>query len=280
MTEFIFPEINNNISPEIIKKNKSFDLSRISLKKKPTNKINPFQNNIFQLKQKGLDTTNEQIEQLNTLDEKINKKKIKLGKIKVNCIKSMILHQQQIPGSWIIKSNYKNLLSKVLKDPKILNYALFNKNNIKKCSSNFTLTEKECNDLLKNLPKEPLFISYTNPSYNQNKNNFINRKNFSQNIKFKGKLDLNKFNIDNSKNLYKNKKQISCVFTAGNIENRYNVDEWKNIKENNYEKEDSLMMTSLNSNTKKYNNNFNSEKNDKTRLKIRINKNLILPKII
>ena len=75
MTEFIFPEINNNISPEIIKKNKSFDLSRISLKKKPINKINPFQNNIFQLKQKGLDTTNEQIELLNTLDEKINKKK-------------------------------------------------------------------------------------------------------------------------------------------------------------------------------------------------------------
>ena len=151
------------------------------------------QKNIFHDMENGQNL--DELEQVYNENLIFLKGKNELLKKQTECLKSMILHHKNIPERWIIQKNYKYLISRAMKDPMVLSYAIFSKDIYKKRSTSISL---DINDIKKQFslsPKEPKFVSYINP-YSRNSNesmkkhklrieygyNIKNRKDKGQNI--------------------------------------------------------------------------------------------------
>ena len=104
------------------------------------------------------------LEQVDTVITKLSKKRFDLENTKIDCIKSMILNNKHIPEKWIMKSNYKDLLSKAMEDDIVLDYAIACKD-IHKKRAGYDDVDEDTKYLhyIKSLPKEKKFISYINP---------------------------------------------------------------------------------------------------------------------
>ena len=273
------------------KKNKNhFNISNYKLEDKNANLCKKYfykpnldqkHKNIFHELENGQNL--DELEQVYNENIVFKKGKNQLLSKKINCIKSMILHHKDIPEKWIIKHNYRNILSKVMKDPIVLSYAIFSKDYYKQRSSSMSIDDDEIKRYLSLSPKEPKFISYINPysrNFNESSKKHIIRKEYGYNLKKrknKGQNiyilktesnDIKRFN----KNLYINididkEQELPNIF--GNAKEVGNTDDNKKTEDKN----DLTMMTSLYYDENKLNErkqndekskNYNIESKDKT----------------
>ena len=123
--------------------------------------LSPKKVNIFQLMENGL-ANEDELEQVDNVCIKALNHKKELKQRKIECLKSMIYHHKQIPESWIIQSNYKDMLSQAMSDPIVLSNAIEYKEIFKKRSTSVSIADSEIKNLKKKIP-EPKFISYINP---------------------------------------------------------------------------------------------------------------------
>lgn len=110
--------------------------------------------------------TNEKsvLEQVDSTITKLTKKRTDLDNTKIECIKSMILSNKKIPEKWIMKPNYKSLLTSVMQDDIVLNYAIECKDiHKKRAGYDDDDDDTKYEKYMKSLPKEKRFISYINP---------------------------------------------------------------------------------------------------------------------
>ena len=143
---------------------------KLSLDKIPSKKLSLCQKYFYmdQSKQKinYIKFNNEKspLEQVDTIITKLSKKRNDLENTKIDCIKSMILNNKHIPEKWIMKYNYKDLLSKAMKDEIVLDYAIACKDIHKKRAGYDDIDDDtKYINYIKSLPKEKKFISYINP---------------------------------------------------------------------------------------------------------------------
>ena len=232
--------------------------------------------NIFQLMENGL-STQEHLEQVDNICTKVLNKKNELEKMKIDCLKSMILHHKQIPEDWIMKSDYKDLLNKVMSDPIVLSYAIFSKDIYKKRSTSQSIDISEAEKYLHTSTTEPKFISFINPySRNYSDSNKKHRlmRDYCYNVKNKKNKRLKNIIIKRNNNeLMDKNKYLKTEVTKDNLPCIYpNIKDTTNSDDKD-SKEDNLMMTSLyydennltkdktdKINNEKENNKLNSEK--------------------
>ena len=110
--------------------------------------------------------TNEKsvLEQVDSTITKLTKKRTDLDNTKIECIKSMILSNKKIPEKWIMKPNYKSLLTSAMQDDIVLNYAIECKDiHKKRAGYDDDDDDTKYEKYMKSLPKEKRFISYINP---------------------------------------------------------------------------------------------------------------------
>lgn len=183
------------------------------------------------------------LEQVDTVITKLTKKRNDLENTKIDCIKSMILNNKHIPEKWIMKSNYKDLLSKAMSDEIVLNYAIKCKDIHKKRAGHDDQDDDtKYENYIKSLPKEKKFISYINPfsrnytDSNQKKNLMkeYDKKYFKKFYKLP-KIKNNKYlSVDTEKNSNENTEK-----------NKFLMNNYKSsLTEANDTKND-LMVTSL-----------------------------------
>ena len=237
------------------------------------------QKNIFHDMENGQNL--DELEQVYNENLIFLKGKNELLKKQTECLKSMILHHKNIPERWIIQKNYKYLISRAMKDPMVLSYAIFSKDIYKKRSTSISL---DINDIKKQFslsPKEPKFVSYINP-YSRNSNesmkkhklrieygyNIKNRKDKGQNI-YTIQTESNERKIL-KKNIYSNteqnkEKELPNIFVNKKL--MKNKEDDKKTEDKN----ELTMMTSLyydenklyeNKEKNKENNNKNEDKNN------------------
>ena len=104
------------------------------------------------------------LEQVDTVITKLSQKRNNLENTKIDCLKSMILNNKPIPEKWIMKPNYKDLLSKAMNDEMVLDYAIACKDLHKKRAGYDDIDDDtKYLNYIKSLPKEKKFISYINP---------------------------------------------------------------------------------------------------------------------
>ena len=212
---------------------------RINLCKKyfymdqPKNKITLIKNN----NEKNV------LEQVDTVMTKLSQKREDLEYAKIDCIKSMILSNKKIPEKWIMKSNYKDLLSKAMSDELVLNYAIKCKDiHKKRAGYDDQDDDKKYENYIKSLPKEKKFISYINP-YSRNYTDSNQKKNL---MKEYDKKYFKKFyklpKIKNNKYQRFDTEKNNCE----NIDkNKFLMNNYKySLTEGNDTKND-LMVTSL-----------------------------------
>ena len=158
------------------------------------------------------------LEQVDTVITKLSKKHNDLENTKIDCIKSMILNNKPIPEKWIMKYNYKDLLSKAMKDEIVLDYAIACKDIHKKRAGYDDIDDDtKYKNYIKSLPKEKKFISYINP-YSRNYSDSNKKKNLMKEYDKKHFKKSYKFPI------------ISCS------NNNYKKEENENYKEDEYKK--------------------------------------------
>ena len=229
---------------------------KIDLCKKYFYKLNlsPKRCNIFELMKNGLANQDELDTVNNACTSHLNYKNL-LEKKQIETLKSMILHHKQIPERWIIQSNYKDLLNKVMSDPIVLSYAILSKDIFKKRSTSISIDSIEVEKNMKSNISAPKFISYINP----------HSRNYHDSIEKHKLMREYCYNIKNKKNkVQQNEKNTKTL----NSENE-NEDDKKNDNKRNYylsteatkeyllpciypnknkkkdDKDETLMMTSL-----------------------------------
>ena len=255
--------------------------------------LSPKISNIFQLMESGL-SNHDDLEQVDNICTKALNKKNELEKKKIDCLKSMILHHKQIPEKWIIKSNYKDLLNKVMSDSIVLSYAIVSKDIYKKRSTSLQIDISDSEKYLETSSTEPKFISYINP-YSRNYADSLRKhklmRDYCYNIKNKKNRKLENIIKQRNNNNLKNNIYLKTEAPKKNIFPCI----YPNIKDSNSQDKDikeDFMMTSLyydeNNITKDKNDKINKEKeNDKENNELNSeennnsnNKNLELPLII
>ena len=185
------------------------------------------------------------LEQVDNTITKLTKKRSDLDNTRIECIKSMILSNKKIPEKWIMKPNYKELLTSAMSDEIVLNYAIICKDIHKKRAGYDDLDDdSRYENYLKSLPKEKRFISYVNP-YSRNYADSDKKKNLMKEYdkkyfkKFYKLPNIIANNIyirdDSSKN--SNRDNIKKNKNYG-INKRYNLTDDKETKND-------LMVTSL-----------------------------------
>ena len=107
------------------------------------------------------------LEQVDYVVTQFEQKKTELNKKKLDCIKSMILNNKNIPEKWIMKPNYKKLLNEAMEDEIVLNYAILCQDKYKKTAGMDQSDDERYLNYIKSLPPEKKFISYINP-YSRN----------------------------------------------------------------------------------------------------------------
>ena len=215
------------------------------------------------------------LEQVDYVVTQFEHKKTELNKKKLDCIKSMILNNKNIPEKWIMKPNYKKLLNEAMEDEIVLNYAILCQDKYKKTAGMDQSDDERYLNYIKSLPPEKKFISYINP-YSRNyldspiKKQIMN--NYCLSIKrdnkiFKRNKNININELDSSEKngkLYKKLTHDKISNSIGNIskeknklpiinkKNKINIEEKNSkkqneINENNKKNEtkDELMVTSL-----------------------------------
>ena len=238
--------------------------------------LSPKKVNIFQLMKNGLANEDELEAVDNACLRSLNCKN-ELEKKKIDCLKSMILHHKQIPEQWIIQSNYKDLLNKVMSDPIILSYAIFSKDMFKKRSTSVSLDINEIKTISEDNSMGPKFISYINP-YSKNYSDSIEKhklmREYCYNIKHKKNRvyqNINNYksiNLTENSSTLNNKDNIKVIHylntestKANKLPNIFPNVKLKKVKKNKKnekddkgekggkeekdEKEDTFMMTSL-----------------------------------
>ena len=187
-------------------------------------------------------------EDIDLLNNKINKNKKQLSKLKINSIKSIIINQNKIPQKWIEKKNYKMLLNKVINP----NFVKFAQNYIEHNDIN---KKKEDLIMIKKMTeiKTPLFSTLTkqnNYKKNISKENSLNKinknKNFGKSLnKILSYQGLNTESVNNYKNnninrIMGNKNKLRSIPTEFNIitnnYNNFDNEIYINIKENSLKK--------------------------------------------
>ena len=242
------------------------------------------------------------LEQVDYVMTQFEQKKMELNKKKIDCIKSMILNNKNIPERWIMKSNYKNLLNEAMEDEIVLNYAILCQDKYKKTAGVEQTDEERYLNYKQNLSPEKKFISYINPysrnyidtpikkklmknyclSIKRNNRNTLKNNNFYNNSLnlYQNKNNLiKKINYDKSKNkdkssnssedMIKDKNKLPLIYRKGKIDNDENNN--LNAKYNMNETNEELMVTSLyysglnnkNNKDQENNNNYNQKKNIK-----------------
>jgi hypothetical protein len=188
--------------------------------------------------------TNEKsvLEQVDSTITKLTKKRTDLDNTKIECIKSMILSNKKIPEKWIMKPNYKSLLTSAMQDDIVLNYAIECKDiHKKRAGYDDDDDDTKYEKYMKSLPKEKRFISYINPftrNYaDSNKKKILMReydkKYFKKFYKFPI-IKNNSYGRDDSKNSDENRRRNKLI----SINKTYNLTEGNNTKND-------LMVTSL-----------------------------------
>jgi hypothetical protein len=275
---------------------------KVNLCQKYFYKLNasPKRCNILKLMEDGL-ANEDELEQVNNVCSRAINRKNELEKKQKECIKSMILHNKQIPEKWIIQNNYKNMLNKVMEDPIIPSYAKMSKDIFKQRSTSVSIDIAEYEKIKKNDTSSPKFISYINP-YSKNYSDSIEKhrvmRDYCYNIKNKkNRVRVNKIIKplnNNTINDIDKKYYMNTVIPKDNIL-PYIFPGLKDIKRINDrskkkdDKDENVMMTSLHydekninkdkdikiKKDKKMNNDNNiNEKNDKNK-----GKSIELPKI-
>ena len=227
------------------------------------------------------------LEQVDYVMTQFEQKKTELNKKKLDCIKSMILNNKNIPEKWIMKPNYKQILNKAMEDEIVLNYAILCKDKHRKTAGLDQSDDERYLNYIKSLPPEKKFISYINP-YSRNycdssfKKQIMNKyclslrrdNNNYKRIRYINGNSLNRY--ETNKKLYKKLSHDKITVSIGNIseeknklpmisnKSKINIDEI-NIKKrdiNKYnninETKDDLMVTSL------HYNKYNKDKDNNT----------------
>jgi hypothetical protein len=211
------------------------------------------------------------LEQVDYIMTEFERKKEELNQKKIDCIKSMILHNKKIPERWIMKSNYKDLLNQAMEDDIVLNYAIECKDIHKKSAGLDQSDETRYQNFKKSLLPEKKFISYINP-YAKNyfdspikkqlmndyclnlrkKNNDFKRNRYANNHSLNDRGKHKRCNsIENIPSINKlppikirDKNDIEQN-NEGNKDNKDNKEELNIAHNINNETKDDLMMTSL-----------------------------------
>ena len=202
-------------------------------------------------------------------------KKTELNKKKLDCIKSMILNNKNIPEKWIMKPNYKKILNEAMEDDIVLNYAILCQDKYKKTAGLDQSDDERYLNYLKSRPREKKFISYINP-YSRNYFDSPNKKQIMNNYCLSIKKDNNNYkrnknlknnsldNYEKDGKLYKKLTHDKISYSIGNSskeknrlpiinkKSKINIEENKSNKQkeinkynNKNETKDELMVTSL-----------------------------------
>ena len=167
------------------------------------------------------------LEQVDYVMTQFEHKKRELNKKKIDCIKSMILNNKNIPESWIMKSNYRDLLSEAMEDDIVLNYAILCQDKYKKTSGKEQNDEDRYLNYRKHLSPEKKFISYINP-YSRNYFDTPTKKKLMKDYCLS--IRRNNRNTFKNKNLYNN--SLNLNLNQNNLIKKINYDKNKE-KSNN-----------------------------------------------
>ena len=246
-----------------IDKNKALNLKQFS------------KGQILQLMENNSKGKRDVLEEVDYVMTQFEQKKLELHKKKIDCIKSMILNNKNIPEKWIMRPDYKGLLNEAMEDDIVLNYAIVCKDKYKKVSGEDENVEEKYLNYLKSLKPEKKFISYIN-LYSRNyvdtpiKKKLMReyclsiQRNDDSNI---SKMEKNKYNnplniyvkkgvLSNKLNNEKRKSRIDdisdiknklpLINQKGKVKEKENNLYQKNEINNRYnESKDDLMLTSL-----------------------------------
>ena len=163
------------------------------------------------------------LEQVDYVMTQFEQKKRELNKKKIDCIKSMILNNKNIPEKWIMKSNYRDLLNEAMEDEIVLNYAILCQDKYKKTAGKDQSDEDRYLNYKKNLSPEKKFISYINP-YSRNYFDTPIKKKLMKNYC----LSIRR----NNRNTLKNRKLYNNSLNVNQNKNNL-IDKIKNNKSNN-----------------------------------------------
>ena len=157
------------------------------------------------------------LEQVDNVITKLTRKRTDLDITKIDCIKSMILSNKNIPEKWIMRPGYKDLLNIAMKDDIVLNYAINCKDIYKKKAGYDKDDDTRYEEYMKLLPPEKKFISYINPhSQNykdSNKKKILMKeydKKYFTSLHYTG-LDEDKINDENKKKLELKLPEINLI---------------------------------------------------------------------
>ena len=181
------------------------------------------------------------LEQVDNIITKLTRKRTDLDITKIDCIKSMILSNKNIPEKWIMRPGYKDLLNIAMKDDIVLNYAINCKDIYKKKAGYDKDDDTRYEEYMKSLPPVKKFISYINP-HTQNYKDSNKKKNLMKEYDKKYFKKFYKFPIIknnsygryDSKNSDENRRRNKLI----SINKTYNLTEGNNTKND-------LMVTSL-----------------------------------
>ena len=215
------------------------------------------------------------LEEVDYVMTQFDKKKLELHRKKIDCIKSMILNNKNIPEKWIMRPDYKGLLNEAMEDEIVLNYAIVCQDKHKKFSGiDDENDEEKYLNYKKSLKPVKKFISYINP-YSRNyidtpikkklmRDYCLSIRRYDNNKSKRNKYKYNKSLItmdrnSNKNNKMNNEKRNSRIEDISNIDyklplinqkgkikekenNLYQINE---INSKNNETKDDLMVTSL-----------------------------------
>ncbi len=216
------------------------------------------------------------LEQVDYIMTEFDRKKEELNQKKIDCIKSMILHNKKIPEKWIMKPNYKDILNQAMEDDIVLNYAIVCKDIHKKSAGLDQSDETRYQNFKKSMPPEKKFISYINP-YNRNYLDSPHKKqlmnDYCLNLRKKyNDFKKNKYIINKSLNDYAIHKRCNSIENISSInklppikvrEVRDKTDNEQNNKDNQDNKDNKEDLNKdLNIGPNNNNINYNETKDD------------------
>lgn len=155
---------------------------------------------------------NSSFEEVESYDNKIDLNQKRLKQIQTKSIKEMIMNNKKIPKIWMRSPNYKKILKKVIKDPKILNCAVNNDEYYYKKLNKGINTISTIDNRIQISEKKSL-INKEKSEVNKKINKFKSVSSIKINFPFNIK---NKFKI-----LKRGISQNNCVIKIPKINNQY-----------------------------------------------------------
>lgn len=211
--------------------------------------------NIFEVMENKV-SLGDEFDIVDKMVSKTERKVKQLEKKRIDCLKSMILHNKQVPEKWIIQGNYKKILNKAMEEPLIFSYAANCKENHKKINPEDMYVIYKNKKLLDFDSSKKKFMSYINPyKYSSNspgnpkirkeygnkiKNNYFNKFRGKKIIKQKNKIKA--FSPENESNIKAEKNENKLPL----IHSRLKTNEFKGSDDFLFDDiNDPLMLTSI-----------------------------------